>query len=139
MALERTLAMIKPDAVAAGNVGNILAMAEAAGFRIVAMRMTSLTRQAAEAFYAVHRERPFFPPLCEFMSSGPIVALVLERENAIAAWRDLMGPTDSTVAPKDTVRGRYGKSKGENATHGSDAPETAAIEIPFFFPGQALV
>jgi len=139
MAVERTLALVKPDAVAAGNTGAILAMIEGAGLRIVSMRMTRLTREQAQAFYAVHRERGFYGELCQFMSSGPIVSLVLEGEDAIARWRDLMGPTDSTKAGPDTVRGRYGTSVSRNAVHGSDAPSTAAVEIPFFFPTQALV
>jgi len=139
MAIERSLAMIKPDAVAAGSIGGIVGMIEASGLRIVAMKMTRLTMADAQAFYAVHRERGFYASLCEFMSSGPIVALVLEGDNAILRWRDLMGPTDSTLAPKDTVRGRFGKDKGENATHGSDAVETAAVEIPFFFSAREIV
>ncbi len=139
MAVERTLALVKPDAVAAGSTGAILAMIEGAGLRIVSMRMTRLTKAQAQAFYAVHKERGFYGELCEFMSSGPIVSLVLEGEDAIVRWRDLMGPTDSTKAGPDTVRGRYGTSVSFNAVHGSDAPGTAAVELPFFFPTQALV
>ena len=138
MAVLRTLGMIKPDAVAAGSTGAILAMIEAAGLKVVALRMTRLARAEAEAFYAVHSQRGFYGELCEFMSSGPIVAMVLEGDDAIAAWRTLMGPTDSTKAGPDTVRGRYGTSVSLNAVHGSDAPETAAIEIPFFFPVREL-
>lgn len=138
MAVQRTYGMIKPDAIAAGSAGAILAMIEAAGLRIVALRMTRFTRADAEAFYEVHKERGFYPDLCEFMSSGPIVAMVLEGEDAVARWRGLMGPTDSTQAGPDTVRGRYGTSVSRNAVHGSDAPETAAIEIPFVFAAREI-
>jgi nucleoside-diphosphate kinase len=139
MAIERTYGMIKPDAVAAGNTGNILAMIEASGLRIVALRRTRFTPADAKAFYAVHAERGFYGELCAFMSSGPIVVMVLEGENAIARWRDLMGPTDSKKAGPDTVRGRYGTDIGQNAVHGSDAPETAALEIPFAFAARELI
>jgi nucleoside-diphosphate kinase len=130
---ERTLCMVKPDAVAAGAAGKILAMIEEAGLHVIGVRMTRLSREQAEEFYAVHRERPFFADLVRFMTSGPIVAAVLEAPNAIARWRDLMGPTDSTKAGKDTVRGRHGTDVEKNAVHGSDGPETARQEIPFFF------
>ncbi len=139
MKTERTLALIKPDAVAAGHIGGILALIEGAGLRIVAMRMERLTLAQARAFYAVHRRRPFYRSLTRFMSSGPIVALVLEGDHAISRWRDLMGPTDSREAPAGTVRGRFGTDKERNAVHGSDAAETAAVEIPFFFPTRTLV
>ncbi|HOU52856.1 MAG TPA: nucleoside-diphosphate kinase [Myxococcota bacterium] len=139
MAIEWTFGMIKPDAVEAGRTGEILAMIERSGLRIVGLRRTRFTRSEAEAFYAVHRERPFYPSLCEFMSSGPIVVMVLEGENAIARWRDLMGPTDSTKAGPDTVRGRFGTDIGRNAVHGSDSPETAAQEIPFAFAARELI
>jgi len=139
MAMQRTLAMIKPDAVAAGKAGAILAMIEASGLKILSMRMTRLSKAQAQAFYAVHSERGFYDELCTFMSSGQIVSMVLEGEDAIAKWRGLMGPTDSKKAGPDTVRGRYGTDVSFNAVHGSDAPETAAVEIPFFFPGQSLV
>ncbi|TNF23783.1 MAG: nucleoside-diphosphate kinase [Deltaproteobacteria bacterium] len=133
MSLQQTLAIVKPDAVKAGNSGNIIAMIEAAGFNIAAMKKTRLTKPQAEGFYYVHAERPFFPELVEFMTSGPVVLMILEAEGAIQKWRDLMGPTDATKAGPDTVRGRYGTSIGENASHGSDAPETAAFETAYFF------
>ncbi len=136
---ERTLAIIKPDAVAAGQIGGIVAMIEAAGLRIVAMRMLTLSLAQAKAFYAVHRKRPFYKSLTRFMSSGPIVAMVLEGERAISRWRDLMGPTDSREAPATTVRGRFGTDKERNAVHGSDSPETAATEVAFFFDACSLV
>lgn len=139
MKAERTLALIKPDAVEAGNIGGILSLIEGSGLRIVAMRMERLTLAQAKAFYAVHRKRPFYRSLTRFMSSGPIVALVLEGENAISRWRDLMGPTDSREAPRGTVRGQFGTDKERNAVHGSDSPESAAVEIPFFFSTQNLI
>ena len=130
---QRTLAIIKPDAVRAGNVGNIVARIEKEGFRIVTMRMVHLTKWQAEAFYRVHYERPFYGELTDFMSGGPCVGLVLERENAIRHWRETMGDTDSKKAAPGTVRALYGTDKQMNATHGSDAPETAEDEIAFFF------
>ncbi len=133
MSIERTLAIIKPDAVRAANAGKIITMIEDAGFNIAAMKKTRLTGDQAGGFYYVHKERPFFGELVEFMTSGPVVLMVLERENAIQAWRDLMGPTDSTKAGPDTVRGRFGTDIGSNASHGSDAPETAAFETAYFF------
>jgi nucleoside-diphosphate kinase len=139
MALQRTLAMVKPDAVAAGKTGAIIAMMEAAGLKILSLRMTKLSKAQAEAFYVVHRERGFYGELCDFMSSGPIVALVLEGEDAIATWRNLMGATDSKKAGPDTVRGRYGTDVALNAVHGSDAAETSTVEISYFFPAQSLV
>ncbi len=133
MAIESTLAIIKPDAVAAGNTGNIIQMIEDAGFEIVAMKKVRLTAKQAEGFYHVHRERPFFGSLVDFMTSGPAVLMILRAEGAIAKWRALMGPTDATKAGEDTVRGRYGTSIERNASHGSDAPETAAFETTYFF------
>lgn len=133
MPIERTLAIIKPDAVAAKNAGAIISMIEAAGFDIVAMKKTRLTRPQAEGFYAVHRERPFFGDLCTFMTEGPVVLMILEREDAIAQWRALMGPTDSTKADAGTVRGEFGTNIERNASHGSDAPDTAAFETGYFF------
>jgi nucleoside-diphosphate kinase len=133
MALERTLAIIKPDAVAAGNSGAIISMIEEKGFHIVAMKKALLSAPQAEGFYHVHKERPFFGELVEFMTSGPVVLMTLEGEGAIARWRDLMGPTDATQAGPDTVRGRYGTDIGQNASHGSDAPDTAAFETAYFF------
>jgi nucleoside-diphosphate kinase len=125
MAIEQTFAIIKPDAVAAGHAGQILAMIEKAGFRIRGMRMTRLSKQQAEGFYDVHRERPFF--------TGLVALLVLQRENAIKHWREVMGATNPEKAAEGTVRKHYAKNIERNAVHGSDAPETAAVEIPFFF------
>jgi nucleoside-diphosphate kinase len=136
--LERTLAMIKPDAVATGAVGPIVTMMEAGGLKVVAMKMTRLTRQRAEAFYLVHKERPFYQPLCTFMSSGPIVALVLEGENAIKRYRELMGATDSRKAAPGTIRHQHGTDNEKNAVHGSDSPETATVEISFHFSDAEL-
>ncbi len=136
--MQRTFAIIKPDAVAAGHQGAILARIQEAGLRIVALKSLRLTQAQAEGFYAVHRERPFFGSLVTFMTEGPVVALCLEGENAIKRWRDLMGPTNASEAPKDTLRGQFGTSIERNATHGSDAPDTAAYEIGFFFSGLEL-
>ena len=133
MAIERTFAIIKPDAVKAGHTGDILKAVEANGFRIVAMKRIHLTKKQAEGFYAVHRERPFFGPLTDFMCEGPIVAMILEREDAIRKWRDVMGATDPAKAAEGTLRKQYGSSIQYNATHGSDAPETAAFEMKYFF------
>jgi len=134
-----TFAMIKPDAVRAGNVGNIIQRITDNGFKIRAMKLLHMSRPVAEGFYAVHRERPFFDELVTFMSSGPTVVLALEKENAVQAWRDLMGPTDSTKAPKGTIRGDFGTSVGENAVHGSDSPENAQIELSYFFNATEFV
>lgn len=134
MAIERTLSIIKPDAVAKNVIGQILARFEAAGLRIVAARMMHLSRTEAEAFYGVHRERPFFKDLVEFMISGPIMVQVLEGEGAIAKNRDLMGATDPKKADKGTIRADFADSIDANAVHGSDAPETARHEVAFFFP-----
>ncbi len=128
-----TLAIIKPDAVRAGNIGNIIQRITDNGFRIRAMKMLRMSRPVAEGFYAVHRERPFFKDLVEFMTSGPSVVMALEKENAVQAWRDLMGPTDATKAPKGTIRGDFGSSVQENATHGSDSLENARLEVSYFF------
>ena len=136
---ERTLAIVKPDAVAAGHAPQILARLEKAGFRVVALRMRALSRAQAEAFYHVHRERPFFAPLCAFMSSGPCIPMVLERENAIARLREIMGATDPAKAAPGTIRKDFASSIERNAIHGSDAPETAAFEIGYFFAGVELV
>ncbi len=136
---ERTLAIVKPDAVAAGHAPQILARLEKAGFRVVALRMRSLSREQAEAFYHVHRQRPFFAPLCSFMSSGPCIPMVLERENAIAHLREVMGATDPAKAAPGTIRKDLATSIERNAIHGSDAPETAAFEIGYFFAGVELV
>lgn len=135
----RTLTIVKPDAVAAGNTGAILAAVEEAGFRLVAMRLVRLDRCEAEGFYAVHRERPFFGSLCDFMSSGPAVAAVLEREDAVSGLRKLMGATNPAEAAEGTIRARFASSIERNAIHGSDSPENAAVEIAYFFPGVELV
>jgi nucleoside-diphosphate kinase len=133
--MERTFAIIKPDATARRLTGRILERIEDRGFQIRAMKMMRLSLAEAEGFYAVHRDRPFFKGLTEFMSSGPIVALVLEAPDAIKKWRTLMGATDPAQADPGTIRKEFATSIGENATHGSDAPETAAFEIGYFFPG----
>jgi len=125
--------MVKPDAVAAGNTGNILAMIEQAGFKIAALRMTQLSAAKAGEFYAVHKERPFYGELVDFMSSGPIVAAILEKENAVSDFRTLIGATDPSKADEGTIRKKYAKSVGENAVHGSDSDENAAIESAFHF------
>ena len=137
--MERTFAIIKPDAVAKRNAGKILQRIEEAGFQIRAMKMMRLTDAEAAGFYAVHRERPFFKGLVEFMSSGPIVALVLEAPDAVKKWRTLMGATDPAKADAGTMRKEFAQSIERNATHGSDAPETAAYEIGYFFAGLELL
>jgi nucleoside-diphosphate kinase len=133
MALERTLSIIKPDAVKKNAVGQILARFEAAGLRIVAARMMHLSRAEAEGFYAVHRSRPFFKDLVEFMTSGPVLVQVLEGEDAIAKNRELMGATDPKKAAKGTLRADFAESIDANAVHGSDGPETARTEVAYFF------
>lgn len=135
MAIERTFAICKPDAVEKNCIGAIIALAEKSGLRVKAMRMMHMTRPIAEGFYAVHRERPFFRELVDFMTRGPCVVMVLEGENAIAKWREVMGATDPAKAAEGTVRKLYGTNVGENAAHGSDGPETARFEISWFFPG----
>jgi nucleoside-diphosphate kinase len=139
MAVERTFAIIKPDAVGRGLTGEILSRIHAAKFHIVAIKSLRLTKAEAEGFYAVHRQRPFFKDLTEFMTSGKLVAMVLERENAIPHWRDTMGATDPAKAAPGTIRKELGTSIQNNCTHGSDAAETAAFEIAYFFPGSDLV
>jgi nucleoside-diphosphate kinase len=131
--LERTLSIVKPDAVAAGATGDILSRFEKAGLTIIALKKIRLTEAQAQGFYAVHKERPFFSDLVKFMTEGPIVVSALEGENAIAKNRELMGPTDSTQAEPGTIRGDHGTDIERNAVHGSDAPETARIEIAYFF------
>ena len=131
--IERTLSIVKPDAVRKNAIGEILRRFEAAGLRIVAARMFHLSPETAGRFYVVHKERPFFKDLVKFMSSGPILVSVLEGENAIAKNREIMGPTDSTKAPAGTIRRDFGTDVEQNAVHGSDAPDTAAWEISFFF------
>ena len=135
---ERTLCIVKPDAMRKRVAGRILAMIEERGLVPVAARILTLAPGDAERFYAVHRERKFFPDLVRFMSSGPVLVAVLEGDDAIARWRDLMGPTDATKAPKGTIRGEFGTDVEKNAAHGSDAPETARVEIGFFFAGLEL-
>ena len=135
---ERTFSIIKPDAVKAGSAGGILARIEKDGFRIVALRLRHLTRAEAEGFYHVHRARPFFGSLTEFMSGGPCITMVLEREGAIARLRELMGATDPAKAAAGTIRKDFAASIEANAIHGSDAAETAAFEISYFFPGIEL-
>ena len=136
--MERTLAIIKPDAVAARHTGRIIQRIEESGFQIRAMRMLHLTQKEAEGFYAVHRERPFFESLTKFMSSGAVVVLALEASDAIKKWRTLMGATDPGKADAGTLRKEFGSSIENNATHGSDAPDTAAFELGYFFPGVDL-
>lgn len=138
MAAERTLSIIKPDAVAKNVIGQILARFEAAGLRIVAARMMQLSRAQAEGFYAVHRERPFFKDLVEFMISGPVMVQVLEGENAIAKNRELMGATDPRQAAKGTIRADFADSIDANAVHGSDSADTARNEVAFFFPQMSV-
>jgi nucleoside-diphosphate kinase len=132
--MERTFAMIKPDAVTAKNSGKIIDMIEAHDFTIVGMKKAQLDQKKAGEFYAVHKERPFFGELVSFVSSGPVILLALEKDNAVKAWRDLMGATDSRKADKGTIRNLFGTDIGKNATHGSDAPETAKVELALFFP-----
>ena len=136
---ERTFSIIKPDAVKAGNAGAILSRLEKAGFRLAALRLVALTPAEAEGFYHVHRARPFFASLCAFMSSGPCLTMVLERDGAIAELREIMGATDPAKAAPGTIRRDFATSIEANAIHGSDAPETAAFEIGYFFPGIELV
>jgi nucleoside-diphosphate kinase len=139
MAIERTFSIIKPDATARNLTGAINALIEKAGLRIVAQKRVRMTRAEAETFYAVHRERPFFRELVEFMISGPVVVQVLEGENAIAKYRDIMGATNPANAADGTIRKLYAKSMGENSVHGSDAPETAEREIAQFFSGNEII
>jgi nucleoside-diphosphate kinase len=139
VAIERTLAIIKPDATDRGLTADILARIHQAGFRIVALKSMRLARAEAEGFYAVHRERPFFKDLVEFMISGPVVVMVLEAEGAIARWRAVMGATDPAKAAAGTIRRDFGSSIQNNCTHGSDAPETAAFEVGYFFSAHELL
>ena len=138
MAVERTFSIVKPDAVAKNAIGQILARFEAAGLKIIAARMMHLSRTQAEGFYAVHRERPFFKDLVDFMTSGPVLVQVLQGDNAILKNRELMGATDPKKAAKGTIRADFADSIDANAVHGSDAPETARNEIAFFFPGYEI-
>jgi nucleoside-diphosphate kinase len=138
MATNRTFTMLKPDSVRDGHIGAILEKITAAGFRIVAMKLTQMTTQDAEAFYAIHKERPFFGELVEYMTSGPIVAAILEKENAVEDFRKLIGATNPAEAAEGTIRKLYAKSIGENAIHGSDSDENAAIESAFHFAGREM-
>jgi nucleoside-diphosphate kinase len=137
--IERTFAIIKPDAVAAGQTGEIVAIIQKAGFRVLGMKMKRLSQIEAEGFYAVHKERPFYASLVKFMTEGPVVVMVLEAEGAIQKWRDTMGATNPASAAEGTIRKRFAASIERNCVHGSDAPDTAAVEIPFFFAASELL
>jgi nucleoside-diphosphate kinase len=137
--VERTFSMIKPDAVAAGQAGRILTMLEEAGFRVAGMRMVRMTQAQAEGFYAVHRERPFFPSLIQFITEGPVILLALEREDAIRKLREVMGATNPANAAEGTIRKQFAASIERNCIHGSDAPETAAVELAYWFRTVDLV
>jgi nucleoside-diphosphate kinase len=137
--MSRTLAIVKPDAVASGKAGKIIAHLEQEGFTVLALRMTRLTREQAGEFYAVHRERPFYAELVEFMTSGPVVPIALEREGAVARLREVIGSTDPAEAAEGTIRKLYAESKGKNAIHASDSDENAATEIGFFFAAAEVV
>jgi nucleoside-diphosphate kinase len=137
--MSRTLAIIKPDAVASGKAGNIIAHLEREGFTVLAMRMTRLSREQAGEFYGVHRERPFYPELVDFMTSGAAIPIALERSDAVAKLREVIGSTDPAEAAEGTVRKLYAESKGRNAIHASDSDENAANEIAFFFAGSEIV
>jgi nucleoside-diphosphate kinase len=136
---ERTLAIIKPDAVARRIAGDILSIIERTGFRILGMRMMRLHAEEAEGFYAVHREKPFFPGLVKFMTEGPVIVMALERQDAIQKWREVMGATNPANAAEGTIRKRFGTAIDRNCVHGSDAPETARTEIAYFFPEVELL
>ena len=138
MAIERTFAIVKPDAVAKNAVGAIIAAIEHAGLRIVGLRYLRMSQAQAEGFYAVHRQRPFFRDLVTFMTSGPAVVMALEGDNAILRWRELRGPTDATKAPAGTIRASFGTNIERNAVHGSDGPDTARFELGWFFAGADL-
>jgi len=139
MALERTFGIVKPDAVAKAAVGGVIDMIEKAGLKVVALRHTRLSQAQAEGFYAVHKARPFFKDLVAFMTSGPCVVMALEGENAVARYREVMGPTDSKKAPAGTIRQKYGTDIERNAVHGSDGPDTAKVELSYFFTGIDLL
>jgi nucleoside-diphosphate kinase len=138
MAVERTLCIVKPDAVEKRTAGAVLQKIEEGGFKILALRMVHLPRPVAEGFYEIHRSRPFFGELVQFMTRSPVIVAVLERENAVAAWRDLMGATDPGKAAPGTIRKQFGSNVGENATHGSDSLDNAKREIGYFFPGSEV-
>ncbi len=136
--IERTFGIVKPDAVEKNAVGGVIEMIEKAGLKIVGLRLVKMSDGQARAFYAVHKERPFFPDLVRFMTSGPAVVMAIEGENAVTRYREVMGPTDSKKAPAGTIRNKYGTNIERNAVHGSDAPETARAELAFFFAGLDL-
>ena len=138
MALERTFGIVKPDAVAKGAIGGVVDMIEKSGLKIIGLRLTRLSAAEAESFYAVHKARPFYKDLVSFMTSGPVTVMAIEGENAVARYREVMGPTDSKKAPVGTIRQKYGTDIEKNAVHGSDAPDTARAEIAFFFTGAEL-
>ncbi len=139
MATERTLSILKPDTVEKSNIGGVISLIEAAGLKIVAAKMTHLSRRQAEGFYAEHRERGFFGELCEFMTRGPVVVMVLEADDAVAKYRKVMGATNPQNADSGTIRKLFARDVGENAVHGSDAAETAKREISYFFPGHEIL
>ena len=139
MSVERTFSIIKPDAVAAGQAGEILAMIQKAGFKVLALRMTRLTQAQAQGFYAVHRERPFYAGLVKFMTEGPVIVMALEREDAIKGLREVMGATNPANAAEGTIRKRFAANIERNCVHGSDAPETAEVELRFFFSTSELL
>jgi nucleoside-diphosphate kinase len=138
MAIERTFGIVKPDAVEKSAVGGVIEMIEQAGLKIVGLRLVKLSDAQARAFYDVHKERPFFPDLVKFMTSGPAVVMAIEGESAVARYREVMGPTDSKKAPPGTIRNKYGTNIERNAVHGSDGPDTARGELAFFFAGLDL-
>lgn len=138
MSIERTFGIVKPDAVAKNAVGGVIAMVEGAGLRVLGLKMLKLSQAQAEAFYAVHKERPFYGDLVRFMTSGPCVVMALEGESAVTRYRETMGPTDSTKAGPNTIRGKFGTNIEKNAVHGSDGPDTARVEIGFFFSAAEL-
>jgi nucleoside-diphosphate kinase len=138
MTIERTFGIVKPDAVAKNAVGGVVDLVEKTGLKIVGLRLMRLSEPQARAFYAVHKERPFFADLVRFMTSGPCVVMAIEGENAVARYREVMGPTDSKKAPAGTIRGAYGTDIEKNAVHGSDGPDTAKAELAFFFAGLEL-
>ena len=138
MAIERTFGIVKPDAVAKNAIGGVIDLVEKAGLKLIALRLVRLGEAQAKAFYAVHKDRPFYGALVQFMTSGPCVVMAIEGENAIARYREVMGPTDSKKAPAGTIRNRYGTDIERNAVHGSDGPETAKVELGFFFTGADL-
>jgi nucleoside-diphosphate kinase len=138
MAIERTFGIIKPDAVAKGAIGGVIGIIENSGLKVIGVRLTRLSEQQAQGFYAVHKERPFFGSLVKFMTSGPVVLLALEGDSAVSRYRELMGPTDSKKAPAGTIRQQYGTDIEKNAVHGSDGPDTARFELGYFFRGYEL-